>query len=48
VGIVGWALHDLIAARTGYLRLAISHGYLELAVATLFLLERATSTPTTT
>lgn len=43
IGIAAWALRDLVAARTGYLRLAISHGYLEIAVAALFVLERARS-----
>ncbi len=47
VGIAAWALRDLVAARTGYLRLAISHGYLEIAVAALFLLEKTTSSTTT-
>ena len=47
VGIAAWALSDLVAARTGYLRLAIAHAYLEIAVATLFILERrSTSTST--
>lgn len=32
VGIAAWALFDLAAARDGYLRGVISHGYLELAV----------------
>lgn len=34
-----WGLKDLQAARWGYLRLAAFHGYLELAVAALFLVE---------
>ena len=34
-----WGLKDLAAARWGYLRLAAFHGYLELAVAALFLVE---------
>ncbi|MFO1326213.1 MAG: hypothetical protein U1F56_02555 [Rubrivivax sp.] len=40
VGIAAWGVFDLIAARAGYLRLAAFHGYLELAVATLWWLER--------
>ena len=39
VALVGWALIDLRAARDGYLRMAIFHGHLEIAVATLLLLE---------
>jgi len=39
-GILAWALVDLDAARVGYFRLALSHGYLELAVAGLCVLER--------
>ena len=35
-----WGLKDLANARWGYLRLAAFHGYLELAVAALFLVER--------
>lgn len=35
-----WGLRDLASARFGYLRLAAFHGYLELAVAALFLVER--------
>ena len=35
-----WGLKDLASARWGYLRLAAFHGYLELAVAALFLVER--------
>jgi hypothetical protein len=35
-----WGLKDLQGARWGYLRLAAFHGYLELAVAALFLVER--------
>ena len=35
-----WGLKDLASARSGYLRLAAFHGYLELAVAALFLVER--------
>jgi hypothetical protein len=40
LGIAIWGAVDLIAARAGYLRLATFHGYLELAVAALLLLER--------
>ncbi len=47
VAIAAWALRDLVAARTGYLRLAISHGYLEIAVAALFVLERKSATTST-
>lgn len=39
VVLVGWALFDLRAARDGYLRMAIFHGHLEIAVAMLLLLE---------
>jgi hypothetical protein len=39
---VAWALHDLWAARVGYLNLAITHGYLEVAILALVLLERPT------
>lgn len=35
-----WGLKDLASARWGYLRLAAFHGYLELAVAAFFLVER--------
>lgn len=38
--IASWGLEDLASARWGYLRLAAFHGYLELAVAALFLVER--------
>ena len=38
--IAAWGLEDLSNARWGYLRLAAFHGYLELAVAALFLVER--------
>ena len=40
VFIAAWGLKDLSNARWGYLRLAAFHGYLELAVAALFLVER--------
>jgi hypothetical protein len=39
VGLHAWALSDPAAARDGYLRLAISHGHLELAVIALLLVE---------
>jgi hypothetical protein len=39
VGLLAWALSDPAAARDGYLRLAISHGHLELAVIALLLVE---------
>jgi hypothetical protein len=39
VGIGAWALVALAEAREGYLRLALFHGYLELAVVTTFALE---------
>ena len=35
-----WGLQDLAGARWGYLRLAAFHGYLELAVAAFFFVER--------
>ena len=35
-----WGLKDLASARWGYLRLAAFHGYLELAVGALYLVER--------
>ncbi len=38
--IAGWGVVNLAAARLGYLRLAAFHGYLELAAAALFLVER--------
>jgi hypothetical protein len=40
VGIAAWGLVDPLAARTGYLDLALFHGYLELAVLMLWLVER--------
>ncbi len=40
LAIAAWGAVDLMAARAGYLRLAAFHGYLELAVAALLLLER--------
>lgn len=39
LGIAAWAVVDLTQARLGYLRLAIFHGYLELAVGALWLIE---------
>ena len=36
---VVWAFVSLHAARLGYLQLAVTHGYLEIAVAILFVLE---------
>lgn len=39
LGLLGWALSNPAAARDGYLRLAISHGHLELAVIALLLVE---------
>ena len=38
-GIAAWGVVDLTQARMGYLRLAVFHGYLELAVAVLWLIE---------
>lgn len=40
IGIALWGAGDLVAAREGYLRLAAFHGYLELAVMALLLVER--------
>ncbi len=39
VGIAVWGACDLVAAREGYLRLAAFHGYLEVAVMALLLVE---------
>jgi hypothetical protein len=39
LGIAAWAVVDLTQARLGYLRLAVFHGYLELAVGALWLIE---------
>ncbi len=39
MALLAWALRDPAAARDGYLRLAISHGHLELAVIALLLVE---------
>jgi hypothetical protein len=41
VGLIAWAIVDLDAARTGYLRVALFHGHLELAAVALLLLERS-------
>lgn len=38
-GLAVWAIGDLMAARTGYLRMALFHGYLELAAAALLFVE---------
>jgi hypothetical protein len=40
VGLLAWAIVDLVSARLGYLKVAIVHGHLELAVCALLLLER--------
>ncbi len=39
LGIAAWAVVDLTQARLGYLRLAVFHGYLELAVGALWIIE---------
>lgn len=39
-GLAAWAVLDLAEARTGYLRLALFHGYLELAAAALLFIQR--------
>jgi hypothetical protein len=39
LGIAVWGVVDLAQAKLGYFRLAVSHGYLELAVASLWLVE---------
>lgn len=39
LGIAVWGVVDLTEARLGYLRLAVFHGYLELAVGTLWIIE---------
>lgn len=39
IGVLGWALIDLGAARAGYLRAAIFHGHLELVALALFATE---------
>ncbi len=38
-GLARWALFDLVEARAGYLRMALFHGYLELAAAALLFVE---------
>ncbi len=38
-GLALWAVFDLVEARTGYLRMALFHGYLELAAAALLFVE---------
>ena len=43
LGLVGWALADIAAARDLYLRVGLFHGHLELAAFVLFLLEGARS-----
>jgi len=40
VALIAWALFDLVSARSGYLRLAIFHGPLELVAAAFFFIER--------
>jgi hypothetical protein len=42
VALVAWAVVDLMAARNGYLRVAIFHGPLELVAAAFFFIERQT------
>jgi hypothetical protein len=39
VGVAVWAVLDLAAARIGYLRMALFHGYLELIAAALLFVE---------
>lgn len=39
VGLVAWALRDLVEARNGYFRLATFHGYLELCALALWAVE---------
>jgi hypothetical protein len=38
-GLAAWAVFDLAAARTGYLRLALFHGYLELAACAILFIQ---------
>lgn len=38
-GLAAWAVFDLVEARAGYLRMALFHGYLELAAAALLFVE---------
>jgi hypothetical protein len=40
-GLAIWAVIDLAEARTGYLRLALFHGYLELAIAAILFIQRS-------
>lgn len=46
LGVALWAVADLVAARDGYLRLALFHGWLELAAATVFFVEARRPGPT--
>lgn len=46
LGFAIWAVADLAQSRIGYLRLALFHGYLELAAATLLFIERPGRTET--
>ncbi len=41
-GLAVWAVVDLAEARSGYLRLALFHGYLELAACAILLIQRPT------
>lgn len=45
VGLALWALRDLAAARTGYFRVALFHGYLELCALGLWLVEGRPARP---
>lgn len=45
VGLLGWAVRDLCAARVGYFRLALFHGYLELCALALFFVRGAGPQP---
>ncbi|MEI8259034.1 MAG: hypothetical protein WCJ30_25475, partial [Deltaproteobacteria bacterium] len=40
IGLAAWATRDLAAARAGYLRFAVFHGHLEVAVLGLLWAER--------
>ena len=42
-GLAVWAVVDLAEARTGYLRLALFHGYLELAACAMLFIQRPTT-----
>jgi hypothetical protein len=44
-GLAVWAVVDLAEARTGYLRLALFHGYLELAACAILFIQRPTKLP---